>query len=374
MTFYLRGFFFSCSIAALVGILVGRGTPKQPCTEAHRQNLVIVPSAEERSTGRFERSTVIKAVGTFRACGLVALSKVVPASEALDFAHHASRMLAPLLESRSRVQSVSSTSFENVKNEPFLLSGEALRERQSGRLDLLLPHTLPFNRSGIIINKFALAVLREIFDQQSYELKSVHAVASLPGTDAQNWHRDDGPLFPEKRLDGGIREEAATNLGVYAVNAFIALNDVSLAAGPTEYILGSHAYSNSHIKKDLAENHEAVAFAWPRGSVCLMDYRTVHRGGANLIRTFSATRLLAMLVYGRPWWRDAVNYQHENYGGVERVSEAIPGLGVGSEDAEAAAVVARRRAQRTSASGSSALESNARAMFFYCRALWGLDE
>mmetsp|Transcript_28295 Transcript_28295/g.57943 ORF Transcript_28295/g.57943 Transcript_28295/m.57943 type:complete len:291 (+) Transcript_28295:149-1021(+) len=286
-------------------------------------------------------------------------------------------MMAPLLESRSRVQSVSGASWSDLESgtrfEPFLLSGEALRERQSGRLDLLMPHTLPFNHSAVVINSFVVAVLREVFDKQKFELKSVHAIASLIGTSEQNWHRDSGPLFPinEQNGSGALAEEAGSNLGVYAVNAFVALDDVPLEAGPTQYLLGSHTLSNAQIQTGLSVEHEAAAFAWPQGSVVLMDYRTIHRGGANISRRTASTRLLAMLVYGRPWWRDAVNYQNENYGGVERVPVEVPAHGGGVADNADSSIVARRVVQRMSGTDLATQEANARAMYENCQVLWG---
>ena len=50
-----------------------------------------------------------------------------------------------------------------LRLEPFLAGGEALRERSSGRLDLLLPHTMPFNDSSLVLNAFAMPVLAAIF-------------------------------------------------------------------------------------------------------------------------------------------------------------------------------------------------------------------
>ena len=49
------------------------------------------------------------------------------------------------------------------------------------------------------------------------------------------------------------------------------------------------------------------------GSVVISDYRTVHRGTTN---RSPVPRPVAMLVYGREWWTDTVNYGAGDYGGA----------------------------------------------------------
>ena len=50
----------------------------------------------------------------------------------------------------------------------------------------------------------------------------------------------------------------------------------------------------------------------------ISDYRTIHRGLANLSPN---VRPLAMLVYGRQWWNDKTNYGEGDYGGVVPVKK-----------------------------------------------------
>jgi hypothetical protein len=280
------------------------------CGDHERQELIITPSFTERMNGKLEVSTLSRAVNVFRKCGAVAINGAVSAEAIDDFKFHLFNMISPLLESRDKVKAEALYKSWNelsttTKEEPFLASGEAIRERQSGRLDVLLPHTLPFNSTDVVLNRYTIDILNKIFDDQLFELKSVHGVISLPGTTSQKWHRDDGPLFPVGMEEEDTSSKSMKSINVYAVNAFIALSDVKLANGPTEYMLGSHLESNKQMKETLSLEHQAVAFEWPKGSLVLMDYRTVHRGGAN---TLEDPRSLAMLVYGRLWWRDAVNY------------------------------------------------------------------
>ena len=138
----------------------------------------------------------------------------------------------------------------------------------------------------------------------------------------------------------GVVGGSSGNGGVYAVNAFVALSALSLVDGPTEYLLGSQAQTDAQVMRrlsrtatapnattsttatastdannggnypeqqqqqqqdlkeppppplrDLEEEQELLpaAFEWPLGSIVLMDYRTVHRGGANQL-TMTTTR------------------------------------------------------------------------------------
>ena len=79
------------------------------------------------------------------------------------------------------------------------------------------------------------------------------------------------------------------------MNVFVALSHVPLEAGPTEYLLGSHLESDKAVEQLLDQEHQAAVFEWARGTMVLMDYRTVHRGGAN---SLGRSRVLAMLVVG----------------------------------------------------------------------------
>ena len=355
---FSAAFAFGATLASV--LLSGPPPPHEPsnraykCTATHRSNLIVHLSVAEQLRGSLDRQSIAKAVEAFQACGLVAISGALSERETADFAFHAERMIEPLLKSRERVRGFAAVPFDKLadtaQNEMFLNAGEAIRERQAGRLDLLLPHTLPFNSTGVVLNNFLIPVLADIFHGKKFELKSAHTVTSLPGTASQHWHRDDAPLF---------HENAAFRPSTYAINAFVALDKVRPEEGPTEYLLGSHVQSHSSVKAALGGEHVAAVFEWPRGSVVLMDYRTVHRGGEN---SSPSTRTLAMLVYGLDWWRDAVNYMGDNYGGAQRPDPQQ----LGSEHGR---VVSRRIAQRHP-SDAGLQKSDRRLMYEHCRGLW----
>lgn len=233
------------------------------CGENEKNSLIISPTTRERITGKLEKETITRAVSVFRKCGAVAINSAVSSRAIDDFEYHLNHMMSPLLESRERIKQVSKhkTSWDQLSNleqsELFLASGEGIRERQSGRLDLLLPHTMPFNSTEVILNKYTMPILHEIFDHQLFELKSVHGVISLPGTKAQKWHRDDGPLFPQGDNLEDLANKKEKSKNVYAINAFIALKNVKLENGPTEYMTGSHLETNHDMKLTLSEEHQS---------------------------------------------------------------------------------------------------------------------
>lgn len=253
-------------LTAILSILISAHfaiSTQFPCAE----RMIIDASSKRLELG--------SAAETLRRCGLLAIAGAVPMSVVEDFHYHANKMLSPLLESRSRLKSRPERQYDDLpgdlQTEGFLSNGEVIRERSPGRLDLLLPHAMPFNHTAITLNRFAMEIMASVFDGQAFELKSAHTVVSLPGAPSQQWHRDDSPLFP---AGGGLfsRGEAP----VYAINAFVSLTDVTIEMGPTEYLVGSHQKSNGNVESIIAKNHEAAVFSWPAGSLVLMDYRLAH--------------------------------------------------------------------------------------------------
>ena len=91
----------------------------------------------------------------------------------------------------------------------------------------------------------------------------------------------------------------------YAVNQFVTLVDSTATSGPTEFTLGSHQWGTRWSDDEADPTVTDTRFFVKKGSVVLSDYRTVHRGTVN---TGSRRRPLGMLIWGRPWWSDTVNY------------------------------------------------------------------
>lgn len=128
----------------------------------------------------------------------------------------------------------------------------------------------------------------------------------------------------EKRRRGSGSPSGA-HMPPYGLNVFIPLIDVGEDHGPTEMVLGSHMWSPHWDTEGTNENggqggggpilaHDVTKrFTAKRGSVVIMDYRTVHRGTVN---RSGAHRPVLMLIFGRPWWNDVVNYGVSDYGGA----------------------------------------------------------
>ena len=93
------------------------------------------------------------------------------------------------------------------------------------------------------------------------------AVISAPGAPIQPLHSDLG-------FDGA---EAAP-----LFTCFVALQETSMALGPTEFCLGSHTDADAHAAlREGALSREAVPFPLAVGAAVLFDARIAHRGGPN---------------------------------------------------------------------------------------------
>jgi len=95
---------------------------------------------------------------------------------------------------------------------------------------------------------------------------------------------------------------------------FVPLVDFTPENGPTEFTLGSHQWGS--VWADDEGGAEDVKFFVPAGTAVIADYRTVHRGTDN---RSGKRRHLAMMIFGREWWSDAVNYGRANVGGARAV-------------------------------------------------------
>lgn len=131
-------------------------------------------------------------------------------------------------------------------------------------------------------------------------------ISSEPGSPEQYWHSDSPHESPEHRPAN-------------ALNVLVALHDVPMAMGPTEFAPGSHRLTNhlanpSLVVEELIYQHAttspetlvrgtslAAPEAWARelaaGSCVVFDDRVLHRGMAN---DSDETRHVAYFTYRRP--------------------------------------------------------------------------
>ena len=115
-------------------------------------------------------------------------------------------------------------------------------------------------------------------------------VYSDPGSPAQYWHIDSP-------------HESADHLPAHALNVLLALHDIPLAMGPTEFARGSHRLTN-HLRNpalgrdELVYQHETTNPEWlvdgtgeappesvskdlVSGTAAMFDDRLLHRGLSN---------------------------------------------------------------------------------------------
>ena len=329
---------------------------RDPCDASDPDLEITVPS-----TGVLPVALALRAAAAFRRCGVVALHGAVPIDSIRRVRSRVERDIAPLLASRARVvDALADAALHRrslralwekspLRDEVLWQAGKRYRERNAGRIDLQLPfEDEAYGSPPFATNDAVVSVLRALLGDE-LKLKSIHAVVALTrddGLEAQHWHRDTQQLFidDEQRaadprspapssssINGGgydrtrlcFTEDAHRRFGglhtpPYGINAFVALERVGNLQGPTEFTLASHMWGSRWSEEEcfMNENCDIRSFELNAGSVVIADYRTVHRGSANLS---PSPRFLAMLVYGRPWWFDSTNYYkgRGDYGGFE---------------------------------------------------------
>jgi len=131
---------------------------------------------------------------------------------------------------------------------------------------------------------YQLAPLEDIVSKilgESYEEAFCGLIYSIPGSPAQEWHCDSPHVS---------RDHAPANM----LHCLVALHDVSVEMGPTEFVPNSHRETNHFSNPDIdlnivyqsPENAQFVNRApfnmdLPAGSLVVFDDRILHRGLGN---------------------------------------------------------------------------------------------
>ena len=140
-------------------------------------------------------------------------------------------------------------------------------------------------------------------------------VFSDPASESQHWHIDSPRLAPE-------------HLGAHALNVLVALQDISMDMGPTEFARGSHVLTNhlanpSLVSGELIYQHASTspeslvrdtpepapvscASDLAKGSCVIFDDRLLHRGLANQSNT---TRHVAYFSYRRSGYSENTHFE-----------------------------------------------------------------
>mmetsp|Transcript_42135 Transcript_42135/g.70295 ORF Transcript_42135/g.70295 Transcript_42135/m.70295 type:complete len:443 (-) Transcript_42135:56-1384(-) len=296
---------------------------QQRCSS--KKGIVFRVSKKEREKGRLSRRRLQKAVEIFQKCGVVALEGAISAAKTKKFRDDLNTEMEPILQSRSRVRGILERSMishgspinlweENVsgiQEELFFTQGHVFRERNDGRIDMRLHPVGGFGDPEFLANAFAFPILSRILGER-LELKSIHAIQALPlhegaSNEPQHWHRDTGLLFPNDdffQMRDVHNKTKGVHLPPYAINQFVMLVNATEDNGPTEFSLGSHQWGTKWVD-DEEDGTTDARFYLKEGSIVLSDYRTVHRGTINFTRK---RRPMGMLIWGRDWWSDSVNY------------------------------------------------------------------
>ena len=160
----------------------------------------------------------------------------------------------------------------------------------------------PYLDEALTSSEPVLSLIKGVLRSGRLELDSFSYVMSMAGASEQHWHTDVDPLYKDWRGE---------DLPPYGVLAMVALNALTKASGPTEFVLGSH---RSAFKGELKELPRA-SFAVDKGGVVLFDLRTKHRGGAN---ESPKDRAILYISYVLDWWQDAINFKTPQTVGWDR--------------------------------------------------------
>ncbi|GAB5366885.1 hypothetical protein AAMO2058_001182300 [Amorphochlora amoebiformis] len=289
-----------------------------------QQGLVFTITDSERRKGWMSKSRVQKAADAFRQCGLVVLQNAISAENVERFRRGLDDHMGQVLESRERVRKIVAASMakgespqalwkanpSDLHDEAFFTQANIFRERNDGRIDFRVSRDIVSEE--IYANPFAFPILLRLLGS-SLKLKSMHAIQALSPSEGaslkpQHWHRDTGLLFPDDeyfQLKDVHNKSHGIHLPPYAINQFIPLTHLTPQNGPTEFTLGSHQWGTRWID-DEEDGVSDARFYVEAGSIILSDYRTIHRGTVNLSKD---RRPIGMLIWGREWWSDTINYK-----------------------------------------------------------------
>jgi hypothetical protein len=262
-------------------------TLKTFCTE---ENLKVRVSDDERVRGFASAQTLRFAWLALKVCGVVAMEGAVE-PQAASAAGHA--VAAHFEETKARMR----TLMPEILDPSTPLSGKAsiqtawleATERSKLRFEVSLPLEPPYLDEALTSSEPVLSLVKGALRSRQLELNAFSYVVSMAGAPAQHWHTDVDPLFVDWRGE---------DVPPHGVMALVALNALTEASGPTEFVLGSHLTS---LKGVAADELPRASFALRQGGAALFDMRIRRRGGAN-----KSPKDCALLVvpYVHEWWQD----------------------------------------------------------------------
>jgi hypothetical protein len=164
---------------------------------------------------------------------------------------------------------------------------------------------------NVWLNEFVSNVMGGTASDGSWALHRRSLLISFPGAKEQQWH-----------VDGGHRT-TSFHSSAHALNAFVALGDISIDMGPTEIRPCSHYLSRKLFKfmmlaRARKQLHSPVQPVASSGDAIIFDYRTLHRGTAN---NSDKPRAMLELVFFKKGFTDILNFPKRSIFDVNRESK-----------------------------------------------------
>jgi hypothetical protein len=148
------------------------------------------------------------------------------------------------------------------------------------------------------LKEFVDIIMEGTETEGAWELNRRSLLISFPGAKGQQWHVD------------GDHLTTSYHSSAHAINAFIALGDITLDMGPTELRPASHFLSRKLFKfmmlaRARKQLHSPVRPVASSGDAVIFDYRTLHRGTAN---DSERPRAMLELVFFKKGYADLLNF------------------------------------------------------------------
>jgi len=229
---------------------------------------MITPSENERLEGRFEESTLAKAMEEFSTVGYVVVENLI-SKESCE------RLSQAVVEDAERIRDAG----EKTMHE---------KHTGQGHLQLGLPRNAPYVRADLLANPLIECIVASILGENAW-LGFYNGNVNLPGSVNQPLHFD--------RPYGWRTEGAARAAGenwpprTITLSCSVALVDITVENGATEIYPGSHHETEvaSWPLGERLSNHPELIEKWgppgrmaiPAGGICFRDPRMWHRGVAN---------------------------------------------------------------------------------------------
>ena len=267
-------------------------------------------------------TTAVAAAEAFAKAGLVKITNLVSRELSLQALEMAQASLNELFAAMKE---------RNITLKQGTKGGFAeIVQRSEGRYEMNYNMTQGiFSNPEFIANSWLTAFISTVLGGTEkageWELNRQSLLISFPGAQGQQWHVD------------GDHRSTSTHSSAHAINAFIALGDITLDMGPTELRPASHFLSRKLFKfmmlaKARKQLHVPVQPVATSGDAVIFDYRTLHRGTAN---NSTKPRAMLELVFFKKGYTDLLNFPKRSVFDAKKKGGGVVGGGAVGEEKEA---------------------------------------